>query len=70
MAYKRSGRHPGPPNKEERRAAYQASLEAADAPLYGPPVPKGIGWGGKREGSGRPKKEGGALQFVGSQGTA
>ena len=64
MAYKRTGRHVGAPTREERRLAYQTKLEEADRPLYGPPVPKGVGWGGSRVGSGRKKKEPGPEQFI------
>ena len=68
MAYKRTGRHPGPRTKEERRIAYQTKLEGP-GPLYGPPVPKGlggsgVGWGGRRVGSGRKKKEPGPEQWI------
>lgn len=38
-------------NKELRRR-----IEEARRPQYGPPVPKGLGWGGSRSGSGRKKK--------------
>ena len=69
MAYKRTGRHVGAPTREERRLAYQTRLENAARPLYGPPVPKGlggsgVGWGGSRVGSGRKKKEPGPEQFI------
>ena len=69
MAYKRTGRHRGAPTREERRQAYQERLENASRPLYGPPVPKGlggsgVGWGGSRAGSGRKKKEPGPEQFI------
>ena len=64
MAYKRTGRHVGAPTREERRQAYQARLEDAARPLYGPPVPKGVGWGGSRVGSGRKKKEPGPEQWI------
>jgi hypothetical protein len=69
MTYKRTGRHVGAPTREERRAAYQTKLESLNQPLYGPPVPKGlggsgVGWGGSRAGSGRKKKEPGPEQFI------
>ena len=69
MAYKRTGRHVGAPTREERRLAYQERLESLSRPLYGPPVPKGlggsgVGWGGSRVGSGRKRKEPGPEQFI------
>lgn len=64
MTCKRTGRPPGAPNKaeraERRRLALERAREAAThggLPRLGPPVPKGLGWGGARAGSGRPKGE-------------
>ena len=69
MTYKRTGRPVGARSREERRLAYQTKLEDAARPLYGPPVPKGlggsgVGWGGSRSGSGRKKKEPGPEQWI------
>ena len=64
MAYKRTGRPPGRPTKEEaaerRRLASERLREAnthGRLPKLGPPVPRGLGWGGPRPGAGRPKGE-------------
>ena len=64
MAHKRTGRHVGAPTREERRLAYQTKLEDAQRPVLGPPMPKGVGWGGSRVGSGRKKKEPGPDQWI------
>ena len=72
MAYKRTGRHPGAPTREERIIRLKAlheDIERARGPKFGPPAPKGLkypgqGWGGSRSGSGRKKKEPGPEQFI------
>ena len=42
--------------KLERKPAKGAGGGGRGLPVYGPPVPLGLGWGGSRAGAGRPKK--------------